>query len=181
MHALDWFGDIGAWLLSLVPRLYHVRSTHAAVRFTLGKASVIRPGIHFYWPICSMIREICTVRQTLNLPWQNIVSSDGVQIVIAVTIVYEVFDPFLALTTTDDVLDTISDLSANAIIDVAGRCPAECVRRRHNTDGKNLSIILRHKIGSDLKSYGVRVRRAFVSDVAEPFMVRLISNQATFN
>lgn len=178
MHALDWLGDIAQWLLALVPRLVLVRKTHGAIRFTRGHSIVLKPGVHWYWPVWSEIQQICIVRQTLNLPYQSLVSSDGQGVVVAVTVVYEIADTLLALTATDNIVDTIGDISQWAIKRVVSVCSAEELRKGIAANGRKIDGILRAKLASDLKEYGVSVRQAFICEFSVPRMYRVMGDLA---
>jgi regulator of protease activity HflC (stomatin/prohibitin superfamily) len=181
MHALDWFGWLMESILRVVPRLRHIKSTHGGVLFWLSKAYRLKSGLHVYWPVCSDIAEISLTRRTHNLTYQNVICMDGAQAVVAVTVVYQVTDALRALTTTDDLSDTISDLAARAIIDICNDITSEELIKRRLANGKKLSILLRRLMTKDLAEHGVKVRRAFLCEVAIPRTIRLISNHGVFN
>jgi regulator of protease activity HflC (stomatin/prohibitin superfamily) len=179
MRALDWLGDIASWLLTLVPRLHNIRRTHGAVKFTRGRATVLKPGVVFYWPLLSEIQQICVVRQTLNLPYQCLISSDSVGVTVAVTVVYEISDTLLALTSTDNIVDTIHDLSQFAIKRAVSACSSEELRKGVTSKGRSIDKILRLKLSKDLSEYGVAVKQAFISEYSTPRMIRLMTETAS--
>lgn len=175
MHALDWLGDIAQWLLTLIPRIHNIRKTHGAVKFTRGRATVLRPGTILYWPLLSEIQQICVVRQTINLPYQCLISSDGRGVTVAVTVVYEISDTLLALTSTDNVVDTIHDLSQLAIKGAVSACSSEELRKGRTEKGRSIDRILRAKLSRDLSGYGVLIKQAFIAEYATPRMIRLMT------
>lgn len=181
MHALDWIGSIAEWLLALVPRLMLIRKTHGGVRFTRGHAVVLRPGCHWMWPVWSQIQTICVVRQTLNLPYQSLVSADGHGVVVAVTVVYEIDDVLKALTETDNVLDTVGDIAQWSIKRVVSVCSVEELRRGTLANGRKIDNILRSKLTSDLTCYGVVVRQGFICEFSVPRMIRLMGAEPPAN
>lgn len=181
MAALDWLGEVAQWLLSLVPRLRLIRKTHGAVRFTRGQAVVLKPGLALYWPVWSEIVSTPVVRQTINLPYQSLLTSDGTPVVVAVTVVYEVSDPLLALTQTDNILDTIGDLSHWSVKRVVSACSCDELQRGVSASGRKIDGLLRAKLARDLASYGVSIRQAFVSEFTRPVMVRLMGDGMSAN
>jgi regulator of protease activity HflC (stomatin/prohibitin superfamily) len=168
-------------LLQVIPRLRHVKSTHGAVLFWWGRSYLLKSGLHVYWPVCSEIVEASMVRRTHNLTYQDLVTSDDVQATIAVTVVYQIVDVHAAITKTDDIADTISDLAGRAIIEICGDSTAKEVRRRRKDDGRKIDLLLRRMMSHDLAEFGVKVRRAFICEVSTPRMIRLISNHGSFN
>lgn len=174
MHALDWLGDLAQWLLALVPRLQHIRQTHGAVRFTRHHAVVLKPGLHLYWPVWSSIQTLCVVRQTLNLPYQCLMASDGVGVVVAVTVVYEIDDVGAALTTTDNITDTIGDIAQWAIKRVISAYSSTELRTGVTATGRKIDGIIRAKLAADLKTYGVLVRQAFICEFSTPRFFRVM-------
>lgn len=177
MHALDWLGDIAQWILTLVPRLVLVRKTHAGVKFTRGRAIVLKPGLHLVWPVWSEVEKVCVVRQTVNLPYQCLVASDGTGVVVAVTVVYTISDAMAALTGTDNLVDTVLDISHLAVKRVVQTCLTGELRDgsiKRNGRSYNLDKLLRKRLSLDLSTYGVSVKQAFISEIAFPLMVRMI-------
>lgn len=176
MHALDWLGWVAESILQLIPRLRLIRSTHAGVRFTRGEAFPLKAGLHVYWPIWSEIRELCVVRQTVDLRYQSLISSDGVGVVVSVTVVYEIDDALKALTLTDDIVDTIGDLAQRAVKTVVSSCTTEELKSGVRQKKRSVDRVLMAKIALDVREYGVRVVGAFIADISIPRMIHIISN-----
>lgn len=178
MHAFDWINTLADWLLSLVPRLRLIRSTHAGVLFTRGVARELQSGLHVYWPVWSEIQVICVVRQTVDLRYQSLISSDGVGVVVSVTVVYEIASPLRALTKTDDIIDTIGDMAQRAVKAVVSQCSIEELKTGKRPNKQAVDSVLAAKIRLDVEEYGVRVVGAFLADIAVPQMIHLISNHS---
>jgi regulator of protease activity HflC (stomatin/prohibitin superfamily) len=181
MHALDWLGWMMESILQIVPRLRHVRSTHGAVLFWCGRSTVLRSGLHVYWPVCSEIVECAMTRKTHNMTYQDLITRDGQAATVAATIVYQIVDAHRALTNTDDISDTISDLAARAVIRICSRCTASELKSLQKENGCSLDAKLRGMMSRDLVSFGVEVQRAFICELSMPRMIRLISNHGVFN
>jgi regulator of protease activity HflC (stomatin/prohibitin superfamily) len=176
LHALDWIGWVAESILQLIPRLRLIKSTHAGVRFTRGKAFPLNSGLHVYWPIWSEIKEICVVRQTLDLRYQSLISSDGTGVVVSVTVVYEIDDALKAVTATDNITDTIGDLSQRAVKLVVSSCTTQELKSGLRRQKRSVDRVLLQKITLDVREYGVRVVGAFIADISIPRMIHIISN-----
>ena len=172
MHAFDWLSDFTHLLVSLIPRLVVIRQTHAGVIFRRGLAKKVGPGIHLYWPILSECVQVCTVRQSLNLSYQCLLTVDGQAIVVAAIVVYRIENAFLALTETDNAQDTIHDVSMSAIRRVVNGCTFSEVQKNTTAKGNSLDAMLRKRLQADLSTYGVAIDRAFLSDLSKPIILR---------
>ncbi len=183
MHALDWLGDLINALSLVIPRLVLIRRTHAGVVFCRDQVRPLKPGLHIYWPIWSEVQKICTVRQTLNLSYQCLISKDLESVVVAAIVVYRIDNAVAALTETDNIQDTIHDVAMNALRRVVNGCTFSEIHtnKRETTSDKKQSIdsLLRQRLQVDLASYGVVVERAFLSDISRPLFVRLLGDIAT--
>lgn len=168
-------------LLQVIPRLRHVKSTHGAVLFWWGRSYLLKSGLHVYWPVCSEIVEASKVRKTHNLTYQDLITKDGQAATVAVTVVYRIVDVHAALTGTDDINDTISDLAARAVIKICSRCTVSELKNLQKENGTSLDAMLRGMMSRDLISFGVAVERAFICELSMPRMIRLISNHGSFN
>ena len=176
MHALDWIGQLMEVAISLIPRLVVVRQTHAGVVFRLGVARAIGPGWHVYWPLTSECVLVCTVRQSLNLSYQCLLTKDNHALVVAAIVVFRIESAFLAVTETDNIQDTIHDVSMSAIRRVINGCDFSEVHTNTNSSGGSIDAMLRRRLQADLSSYGVAIDRAFLSDISQPIIVRLLSD-----
>lgn len=172
----DWLNDIVRAVLTLIPRPVLIKKTDGGVIFTRGHVKAVGAGLWWYWPVWSSVSTIPVVRQTLNLTYQSLIASDGEAVVLAVTVVYEVSDVELALTSTDNIIDTIQDLSHWAVKRVVSRCSSSELQAGVTGNGKKIDSILRARIQTDLTSYGIRVRNAFVAEFSRPYMIRLMGD-----
>jgi len=178
MTAFDWLGDMVRWLGRFVPRVMLIRQTHRGVCFTLHKARKIGPGLVWYWPLISELVLVCIVRQTINLHYQCLITRDGKEIVIAVTVVLSIHDPLAAVTTTDDVLDTVSDMAQWGVKRVVSNCTAEELRSGKTDNNRSVDKLLRSKLGTDVAMYGVTIEQAFLNEMSFPTTVRLMGGPA---
>jgi regulator of protease activity HflC (stomatin/prohibitin superfamily) len=179
VHALDWLGDLIHVVSLVIPRLVLVRRTHAGVLYCRDKVKAVGPGVTWYWPVWSEIQLICTVRQTLNLSYQCLFCRDGSPIVVAAIVVYRIESAVDALTTTDQIVDTIHDVAMAAIRRVVTACTFKEIHENKTEKGKSIDSMLRHRLQADLSTYGVSIERSFLCDISKPVIVRLLSDVAS--
>lgn len=174
MHALDWLGDLVRELARFIPRVVLIRNTRRGVRFTLGRATLVGPGLVCYWPLISEVETVSVVRQTLNLTYQSLIASSGTEVAIASTVVYTIDDPLLALTSTDDLTDTIGDVAQWGVKRLVTQCSCDELRAGRTVHNRSIDKMLRSKLGTDLQPYGVTVVQAFLTEISFPTAVRLM-------
>lgn len=176
MHAFDWLNTLADWMLSLIPRVCHIKSTQAGVRFTCGKAYSLRSGLHVYWPVWSEIQVTCVVRSTIDLRYQALIAKDGTGVVVTVTVVYEIIDALKALTLTDNIVSTIADLAQKSVKLVISSCTTEELKTGRRPNRKSVDRVLTTHVASCLREYGVKVNEVFLADVTLPRIVHVLSN-----
>ena len=63
---LNWIGQIIQALGRWIPVIVLIPATQAGVRFGLrGGTHIMKPGLHFYWPITHTVQIVSTTRRTL--------------------------------------------------------------------------------------------------------------------
>lgn len=166
--ALGWVGDLARFVGSLLPRLYVVQSSHRAVKYVRGHSPVVlEPGLHVYWPIVTPVESCAVVRQVLNMPTQILETADCVPVAAGGVVEYEVRDPLAFLADTEDGYEAISAVATAAIRRVVTDRDYEAL------SGPALDAALTRVARRDLKSYGVHVIRARLSDLARVRPVHL--------
>lgn len=172
--AFAWIGQLVEWLGSLIPRITIVRATHGGVRFRRGKyVQEMKPGIHVYWPFLTEIEVVPVARQTHNLPNQTLTTKDNQQICISAIVVYEIKDVVAALSKNWDYNDTISDVTLSAVAQVI-------LERTYDELMANITILQKHltkEARGRLRPFGIRVRKALLTDFAPCYVLRTVGDQ----
>lgn len=169
MAALDWLSEAIHAAANLIPRLALIRQTHRGVFFTRGTSREAKPGLHWYWPVWSELVAVCIARKTIDLPFQVLTSADGREVLVSVTVVYAIRDALQAMTVTDDITDTIRDLSQYAVKTVVSEKSIDQLRTDRTVDA-----LLTKRLRRDLQGYGVAIRRAFLSELGAPILIRMV-------
>jgi regulator of protease activity HflC (stomatin/prohibitin superfamily) len=168
---LDWLTDILRWIGKIVPRLIIVPTTHCSVKFVRGKhAKLMTPGLWWVWPVTTSWVNYPTVRQSVNLNTQTLVTKDGQTVAISGIVVYSVDRPLDLLAYSYDADETIKDVSMAAVKACVVRSTMEDMRNRR-MDGR-----LTRRIAKDLEPFGVKVIRAQMTDLAPCVAIRMIND-----
>lgn len=173
MTGFEWIGYTAEWLGSFFPRILHVKCTHEGVMFSGSKSKVLKPGIHFYFPIYSEPMLYPIKRQTLNLPGQVVTLNDSKEVLADVVVVYEIYDIQKALVDTYDLEDTIRDIAQGSVKRVLSDKSLEDIKdNQHKID-----ITLSRKIRSNLHPFGIKVIKAFITDFGKTRIIKLVGDK----
>lgn len=172
--ALEWISEIARWVGRLIPNWIVVDATHGGVKFVKG-AEVIPfgPGIVWYWPATTNLRTYPTARQAVDLRTQTLVTVDGKVIAVGGIVVYRVFDIAALLGRTYDSDQTVKDICAGVIHDVCSAFSMEDMRE------EPFLRELKRTMQKRLRSYGVRVVRATITDLAPCRVLKVIQSTSS--
>jgi regulator of protease activity HflC (stomatin/prohibitin superfamily) len=133
------------------------------------------PGIHWHWPKTTEIEVIPVERQTLDLPVQTLWTSDLRDISVRAEVVFSIDDVRLAICRTFDFQQTIQDVAQLAVVEVVATKSSEEL----GGTMRNAQLIqeLTDKLQCKLKSYGVRVERAFLAEFTSSTAMRVYGEQ----
>lgn len=177
-NALAWIGQIADWVGQFFPHLRIVTPTHGAVKFVRGKKIVVLgAGWHWFWPFFTQFDEYPIARQAVDLRAQTIVTTDDKVIAVAGLVVYEIVDIEKILAHTYDPDDTIRDICLGAIHDVICQLSWDELKQQQRS-GK-LDRELRAEVKKGLDSYGVRVIRTTLTDLAPCRVVKLLTGSGS--
>lgn len=166
--ALGWVGDVARFVASLFPRLLVVQASHRAVKYIRGRhVRQLEPGLHVYWPLVTPVESCAVVRQVLNMPTQLLESADGVPVAAGGVVEYEIENAVKFLAECENGYEAIAAVATAAIRAVVTSRPYD--ERADDQMDRELTLAVRR----DLRVYGVRVRRARLSDLARVRPVHL--------
>lgn len=176
--ALAWIGWVFEWLGKFIPRWVILDLTEGAVKYVRGnRAKLCPPGIHWFWPVTTVLVTYPTARQADRLQTQTIVTSDDKVIVVGGLVIYAVDDLLVLLTTTHSAATTVKDITLTAIHDVVCRMSWEELKseqRRGTLDTK-----LKNEAQRALASYGVRVVKVMLVDMAPARVIKLMQSTSS--
>lgn len=173
--AFAWVGAIAEWFGKFFPRWEVIPTTHGGVKWVKGATVVVmNPGIHWYWPVTTVITLYPTARQTVNLRSQTLTLKDGKTVVVGGMLVYDIVDIEAILAHTWDPEETIRDIAAGALHDVICQHTWEELTTRQRSG--ELDRALRRDAKKDLDKYGVRVLRTTLTDLAPCRVYKLMQS-----
>lgn len=175
--ALAWVGQVAAWIGQWIPRWVIVTTTCAAVKFVKGHTVVsCAPGIHWYWPVTTIFLMHPTARQTVNLRAQTVMTSDGRTIVVGGMVVYEIADIQKILAHTYDPDETIKDIAMSSAHDVCCQLAWDDLREQQRNGA--LDRKLKVEARKDLDSYGVKVLKMTLTDLAPCRVLKIVNSMS---
>lgn len=159
--AFGWIGQIAQFLGTLCPNFVHVETIVAAIIITRGRhVKELSPGIHIYWPFWSTVYTRPRVRQTDNLAAQALITKDNQSVVVSGMVRYEIDDAIKALAETHDVATAIIDESLAIVCEYVTQKTLSEIQE----DRAGVNTDLTRKIRSTLRSYGINVLKAQLTD-----------------
>ncbi|MBU6500216.1 MAG: SPFH domain-containing protein [Patescibacteria group bacterium] len=182
--ALGWLGEIFRYIGAFIPRPFLITTIEGGVKWKWGKHPVVlHPGFHIYWPIASKVTIISSARQGLVFRPLALITNDLKTVIVGVTLVFEIDDVFTALTATDNVHSTISEIGQTAIPSVvlgrnlhdlmesvAGDTPDKCQVNHELTE----------RTAAVLKDFGIKVVFCWINNFSTSYTIRLIDEGNLF-
>jgi len=173
--AFAWLSQLIAWFAQFVPRWQIITTTHGGVKFVRGSKVVpLGPGFHVYWPLVTELIMYPIARQAVDLRTQTFVTSDDKVIAVGGLIVYEIKDIAAILAYTFDPEETIRDIAAGALHDVC--CQKSWDELKAGQRNGSLNRELRKDVAKGLDSYGVKVLKTTLTDLAPCRVLKVISS-----
>ena len=174
--ALGWLGDFVNWMIQFIPKWLIIPTTHMSVKWVRGKYPIlIGPGIHWYWPLVTIVKSWPIVRQSRNLVPQVMTSVDGKTFTAGVVVTYTVPDLMTLLTLSWDPDEVIDEISVAAIYDVLSPMTWEEIR-----SSTVLTTLLTNAIQDLVGPYGVHITRAALTELAPCKVLKLMLPLGTF-
>lgn len=125
-------------------------------------------GWHWKWPVVELVHEVTTCRTTLRLPPQSLTTKDGVEVVAAVMIAYEIKDVQPYITKIFDQNDVLADTAMGAVLDaVESMDYADLIA---SPPKKRVLDLVRDEVNQ----FGFKVYKVTFTDLAKMRSIRLI-------
>lgn len=170
--ALAWIGQIADWIGRFIPRWIILDTTEGAVKYVRGsKAVALGPGIHWYWPLVTIITQYPTARQADRLQTQTITTRDSKTIIVGGVVVYRVTDVLLLVTTTHSAASAIKDMTMTAVHDVC--CRMTWAELQTEQQRGTLDTKLKNTTQQALRDYGVLIVKVMLADLAQTRVLRV--------
>lgn len=177
--AFGWIGQLIEWFGQFIPRALVVNITQGAVKMRLGnEITELLPGkVHIYWPFISTVKIVDTARQTLDLTTQTFDTKDGICVLASGMITYQVNDVVALLTTVYDPDNTIRDVGMSTVQEVLVRYTYE--ELKSGNEAGTLKKELAREAQRELKTYGIKVLKVGIKDLAKTTLYKVALEQST--
>jgi regulator of protease activity HflC (stomatin/prohibitin superfamily) len=173
--ALAWIGKIAEWIGRFIPRWLILDTTEGAVKFVKGKTAIaLGPGIHWYWPLMTLVTAYPTAFQADRLPTQTIVTADDKTIIAGGMISYEVIDILPLVARTHSAVTTVKNLAMTAVHNVCCRMSWEELKSEQRKG--TLDTKLRNMAQRMLTKYGVKIEELVLVDLAPARVLKLLQS-----
>lgn len=173
--ALAWIGAIAEWVGRFVPRWEIVQTTHGAIKFVRGsKVVALGAGLHWFWPVTTEFYTYPVARQAVDLRAQTLVTRDDRVIIVGGMVVFEINDLEAIFAHTFMPDETIRDISLSAIHDVC--CQQTWDELKEAQRSGKLDRDLRREVKRSLDSYGVKVLKTTLTDLAPCRVLKLVQS-----
>jgi len=173
--ALGWLGKVFDAILTLFPHREIIRITHKGVIFKGKRILVKGPGVHWYCPLWSEIVTYPVVRQSNNLPSQNLTTKDLIPVTVSGVVFYKIHNIEQALARQWDLEDNIKDIALGVIADCITGNEFEYINKSRNT----LNGLITEELQKELRIYGVTIIKAKLTDFAKTHVVSVVTDSTT--
>ncbi len=155
----SWLSQIFDAILSFIPRLLIIRSTHGGVKWRYGKKIIeMRRGLHIIWPLVTDYEIVVIARQTHHVSKaQAIESQDGVGLAVSVLVVYSINNVVRAIGEKNWAVDsTVNDITESAVVHVINKYNYDYLRENLCT---KIEEELTEVCKKELLKYGVLIQQ----------------------
>lgn len=162
---LGWLGQFVEFVFSFVPRLRVIPWNERGVRYVMGQGPTsVGPGLTWYWPWCTTIRQHHVSRCVLQVPPVSLETEDGIAVALGAVLVYRISDVVAYDADNFNTEENLAEASTGILRDAA--CALPWARLRGEAaEGTRLAATLGRRMGKALERYGVEVESCRPNDL----------------
>ncbi len=170
---MNKFWEILGWLLKILPRFTTIPPDEGAVVTRFGRpVKTLDEGGHyiFTWPIIHTIETIQMTRQIVDVPTQDVLTKDKIDVCMNVSVEYVISDPYKAIYGVEDFDECLQELTGDVAREVVNE------NSFHFCLDHMDKILLRifEKIEKKAELYGVDVLEVHMPTFTTGYTIRLI-------
>ena len=175
---------IGAILIVLVFSIKIINQYQRGVRFTLGKYSgIMTPGLNFIIPLIQTYRRVDIRQTTLELPAQEVMTKDQVNLKIDGVVFYVVKEPEKVILNVENLEEQLEAKASSELKEIIGhKTMKESLSDREDIAKKLLEMLnsaIEDKHSKDKKDWGIEVKGIQINNIELPReLIRAMSKQA---
>lgn len=154
-----------------------VNQWEKGVVLTLGKyTKTVEPGVNLIAPFIQTMSRVDMRLQTIDIPWQQVITKDNVPVKINGVIYFRVNNPEVALLKIQDFTYAISQYAQTALKDVVGGMSLDQLLAEREEIGKQIETV----VDKETSEWGLDVASIKMQDVDMPEdLKRIMSRQAS--
>ena len=171
-------------LLFLIFSLKVIYQYERGVRFTFGKyAGVIMPGLRLVIPIIQTYRRVDIHQRTIELPPQEVMTKDQVNLKIDGVVFYHIVEPEKVILNVEDLQSQLEAKASSELKEIIGnKTMKESLSDRIDIAKKLISMLneaIEDKHAKDKKDWGIEVKGVQINNIELPKeLIRAMSKQA---
>ena len=171
-------------LLFLIFSLKVIYQYERGVRFTFGKyAGVIMPGLRLVIPIIQTYRRVDIRQRTIELPPQEVMTKDQVNLKIDGVVFYHIVEPEKVILNVEDLQSQLeAKVSSELKENIGNKMMKESLYDRIVIPKKLISMLneaIEDKHAKDKKDWGIEVKGVQINNIELPKeLIRAMSKQA---
>lgn len=171
-------------LFILIFSIKIINQYERGVRFTLGKYSgIMGPGLNFIIPLIQTYRRVDVRQTTLELPAQEVMTKDQVNLKIDGVVFYIVREPEKVILNVEDLEEQLEAKASSELKEIIGnKTMKESLSDREDIAKRlleMLNVAIEDKHAKDKKDWGIEVKGIQINNIELPKeLIRAMSKQA---
>ena len=163
----------GIVILSSVRIIYQYER---AVKFRFGKyVNILNPGLNLIFPIIDKIRKVDMRITTIDIPSQEVMTSDNVPVKVNGVVYFKVKDPEKAVIKVQDYTYAVSQYAQTALRDVVGGVQLDELLEKREQIGEKIEKM----VDVETDAWGIDITAIRMQDIELPAeMKRAMAAQA---
>lgn len=170
---MDKLWDILIWIAKILPRFVTLAPDEGGVLTRFGRAvRVLGEGGHYIliWPVIHEISTVTMTRQVIDVPTQDVMTRDKIDVCMNMSVEYVISDPYKAIFGVEDFDKCLQELTGDVARNVVNRKDYKtCLELM---GGVKLEIF--EMIDKKAERYGVDVLEVRVPTFTTGYTIRLI-------
>jgi regulator of protease activity HflC (stomatin/prohibitin superfamily) len=173
-----------AILFILLISLKIINQYERGVKFTLGKyAGVMNPGPRLVFPLIQKYRKVDIRQRTIELPPQEVMTKDQVNLKIDGVVFYHVIEPEKVILNVENLQSQLEAKASSELKEIIGnKTMKESLSDRVDIAKKLITMLneaIEDKHGKDKKDWGIEVKGVQINNIELPKeLIRAMSKQA---
>jgi len=174
----------GIVLAIILVSLKVINQYERGVKFTLGKyTGIMNPGLRLVFPLIQNYRRVDTRQTTINLPAQEVMTKDQVNLKIDGVVFYVVKEPEKVILNVENLEHQLEAKASSELKEIIGnKTMKESLSDRMDIANTLLSMLndaIEDKNSKDKKDWGIEVKAVQINNIELPReLIRAMSKQA---